>query len=273
MSVKVGVLLCCGEDGLLEHCESWQPIFCPLPAPSLMAVSGTKRAFLDNTEHLLWLGDQLFPVDGGVECLLLWHDHPLFLSGETDSLTLLEPSSGTPLFLAPAGIYPQDMCLLPDDTVAVCGGGAGVILLMHLPELQLIRRIQVPGSAQRIIPGGKWLYVLCTIEDDGLQSLLCRVDPRTCRYEPLYTLFGLPGALHINERGLWVSASESLYRFCPGEHRPMQVFPGFGLIRHIASRNSQLLLSDPIAGSLFLLKAGCMPRHLLDGDVGQAAFL
>lgn len=273
MSVKVGMLLCCGEDGLLEHRGSWQPVSCPLPAPSLMTISGTRRAFLDNTEHLLWFNDQLLSVASGMECLLMWRGFPLLLSGDTDCVTLLDASAGDPLFLAPAGVYPQDMCLLPDDAVAVCGGGAGAILLMHLPELQLIRRIQVPGSAQRIILAGKWLYVLCTIEDNGLQSLLCRVDPRSCRYEPLYTLFGLPGALHINDRGLWVSASENLYRFRPGEHRPMQVFPGFGLIRHIASRNNQLLLSDPVAGSLFLLEAGRTPRHLLDGDVGQAAFL
>lgn len=269
----MAVLLCCGEDGLLCHRNTWQTLSCPLPAPSLLCLSGDRRAIVDNSEHLLWMEDQLFSVDSGIEGMLLWQGQPLLLSGDTDCLTLLDPASGNPLFLAPAGVYPQDLCLLPGNAAAVCGGGSGSVLLFSLPELRLLRTLRVPGSAQRIACLGKWLYVLCTTEDDGLRTLLCRVDPHTGRCEPLTALPGLPGALYIDPRGLWVAVSETLYRFTPGERKPSFHLDGLGLVRHITGRQGLLLLSDQLLGTLFLLQPGKPLQPLWEGDVGQAAFL
>lgn len=267
------MLLCCGTDGLLRYRTAWQPISCPLPAPTLIACQDGIQAVLDNTEHLLWMHDRLVSVGSSIESLLLWQGCPLLLSGDTDCLTLLDADTLDPLFLSPVGVYPQDMCLLPGNIVAVCGGGAGTVLLLTLPELQLLRSIPVPGSAQRMIGLGKWLYVLCTTEDDGLRTLLCRVNLQGSRYDPLCTLPGLPGALHADQHGLWVAASETLYRFQLASHAPTQTLGGFGLIRHITSRQHQLLLSDPVLGTLWLMEPGRPPVALLEGDVGQALFI
>lgn len=269
----MSMLLCCGAEGLLCRRDCWQALSCPLPAPSLMCPGGDHWAILDNSEHLLWMEDHLFSVDSGIERLLLWQGRPLLLSGDTDCLSLLEPAGGNPLFLAPAGVYPQDMCLLPGNAVAVCGGGSGTVLVFSLPELRLMHTIPLPGSPQRIACLGKWLYVLCATEDDGLRTLLCRADPHARRYEPLATLPGLPGALYIDPRGLWVAVSETLYRFTPGERTPAFRLDRLGLVRHITGQQGTLLLSDQLLGTLFLLQPGRPLRPLKEGDVGQTAFL
>ena len=228
----------------------------------------------DNTQRLVWLGDVLFPVAGGVESLLLWQGKPLVLSGDGDSLTLHNPS-GTPLFLSPAGVYPQDMCLMPGGLVAVCGGAEGTVLILRLPELTAEGRIRVPGSVQRAAWQSGYLYVLCAVEEEGLRCLLGRIHPRTGRYEALSALPGLPGAILADGGNrLWVAASEALYCFRPGERAPRQRIGGFGLIRHMACRDHMLLLSDPVLGTLTLMAS---PFHrlqtLFTGDVGQALFL
>ena len=267
------MLLCCGAEGLLEYRLAWQTLSCPLPVPSLMACSGTHRAILDNTEHLLCLNDSLMNVDPGAECLLLWQDRPLVLSGETNAVTLLDPTSGTPLFLAPAGLYPQDMCFLPDDILAVCGGHAGTVLLLHLPELQPLAQIPLPGLPQRLTHQGRWLYVLCATEEFLPQSLLCRVNLRNAQTEVLQTFPGLPGALYADGRSLWICAGEGLYRLRPGERHAHRRLSGLGLVRHIAGKGRDLLLSDPVQGKLLLVRPHQPSQVLMEGDVGQTMYL
>ncbi|MGN0972238.1 MAG: hypothetical protein ACI4OY_09800 [Aristaeellaceae bacterium] len=270
----MAVLLCCGADGLMAHQGTWRRLSCPLPVPSLLAAQDGLVAIADNTQRLVWLGDALLPVAGGVEALLLWQGKPLVLSGEADSLTLLSPA-GSPLFLAPAGVFPQDMCLLPGGMVAVCGGAEGTVRLLRLPELTVEKIIRVPGSALRIAWQGGFLYILCAVEEEGLRCLLGRIHPCTGRYEALAVLPGLPGALLADgTTRLWIAASEALYCFRPGERSPRQRIGGFGLIRHMACREHQLLLSDPVNGTLTLLASPFhRPQVLLTGDVGQAVFL
>ena len=269
----MAMLLCCGEDGLLEYQQSWRTLSCPLPCPSLIAGSASHRAILDNTEHLLWLNDRLLPVASGIECLLIWRDHPLLLSGDTNALTLLDPVSGTPMFLAPGGVYPQDMCLLPGNAAAVCGGDIGKILLLQLPDLQLIRHIPVPGSARRLARLGRWLYILCATEDDASPTLLCRADLRSDRYEPLRTLPGLPGALYADDTGIWAAVSDKLYHFVPQTRTFTERCRSLGLVQHITGMNHCHLLSDTLLGALFLLEPHKSPRLLKEGDAGQAIFI
>lgn len=270
----MAVLLCCGADGLMEHHGAWRRLSCPLPVPSLLAAQDGAVAIADNTQRLVWLGDALFPVAGGVESLLLWQGKPLVLSGDGDSLTLFSPA-GTPLFLAPAGVYPQDMCLTPSGIVAVCGGAEGTVRLLRLPELTVEKVIRVPGSAQRIAWQGGFLYVLCAVEEGGLRCMMGRIHPRTGRYEALSVLPGLPGAILADGANrLWVAASEALYCFRPGERSPRQQIGSFGLIRHMACREHRLLLSDPVLGMLTLLPSPFhRPQVLTSGEVGQAVFL
>ena len=227
---------------------------------------------VDAPHRLLWMGEKLFPVDGGIEALLLWQGYPLLLSGDTDCLLLLDPQSGSPLVLTPVGVYPQDMCLMPGNAVAVCGGAEGAVHLLRLPELTIFRTIRVPGNAQRIAWQHGCLYVLCAAEDDGLCCLLCRLYPQTQRYEPLATLPGLPGALRGDGRGLWAAASEMLCYFPEGSTQPSVRLAGSGLIRHIDCQDGLVLTTDPLMGQIQLIRKD-RGRVLLEGDVQEARFL
>lgn len=270
----MALLVCCGADGLLEYTDQWRPIFCPLPSPQLIASGSAGRcAVIDNTQQLLWLGDQLFPVDPGVEKLLMWRDHPLVLSGETNALTLLDPATGTPLFLAPAGIYPQDMCFLSERTIAVGGGEDAMVHILRLPELSCEKSLVMSGAVQRIVCHNQWLYVLCEVIGE-LRCLLYRVHPASMRYELLLELPGPSGALHYGHQGIWVAAGEYLCQLRSEDHHLLQQRRGFGWIRFIAGWQGALLLSDAAQGILYRLAApGRFPELLLKGEVGQAAHL
>lgn len=268
----MAILALCGADGLLKYRYGWEQITCPLPSPTLLAQSGSLLAMVDVPHRLLWMGEKLFPVDPGIEALQLWQGHPLLLSGDTDCIMLLDPHSGSPLVLTPVGVYPQDMCLMPGNMVAVCGGAEGTVHLLHLPELTILRTIRVPGNAQRITWQHGWLYVLCAAEDDGLCCLLCRCHPQAQRYEPLDTLPGLPGALHGDGRGLWAAASESLYYFPDGKPPFSVQLGGFGLIRHIDCQDGLVLTTDPLMGQIRLIHRE-QGQVLLEGDAQEARFL
>ncbi len=268
----MAILALCGADGLREYRQGWEQITCPLPSPTLLAQGGGHLAMVDAPHRLLWMGEKLFPVDGGIEALLLWQGYPLLLSGDTDCLLLLDPQSGSPLVLTPVGVYPQDMCLMPGNAVAVCGGAEGAVHLLCLPELTIFRTIRVPGNAQRIAWQHGCLYVLCAAEDDGLCCLLCRLYPQTQRYEPLATLPGLPGALRGDGRGLWAAASEMLCYFPEGSTQPSVRLAGSGLIRHIDCQDGLVLTTDPLMGQIQLIRKD-RGRVLLEGDVQEARFL
>ena len=128
----MGILLGC-DKGLIMPCAP-QSLPCPLRRPDLIAHCRGRLAALDNTARLLWLGGEVYPADAGAEALLLLPGACLTLSGETDCLTLRDPSTGAPLLAAPVGVYPQDMCLVPGGLLAVCGGYDGTVRLLIAPE-------------------------------------------------------------------------------------------------------------------------------------------
>ncbi len=268
----MAILALCGADGLLEYRLGWEQLTCPLPSPTLLAQGDGLLAMVDAPHRLLWMGEKLFPVDAGIEALLLWQGYPLLLSGDTDCLLLLDPQTGSPLVLTPVGVYPQDMCLMPGNAVAVCGGAEGTVHLLRLPELTIFRTIRVPGNAQRIAWQHGFLYVLCAAEDDGMRCLLCRLHPQGRRYEPLDTLPGLPGTLRGDGRGLWAAASERLYYYPEGKTRATLQLGGFGLIRHIDCQDSMVLTTDPLMGQIQLIRKE-QGQVLLEGDVQDARFL
>lgn len=270
------ILLACGEEGLLEYHTRWERRACPLACPTLLARSGSRLAVLDDREHLLWNGERLLAVPAGVEAVTFWQERCLVLSGETDCLTLMEIDTGMPLVLAPAGVYPQELCLLPGGgTAAVCGGADGAVHLLALPGLQNLGSLRVPGSAQRIACQGGWLCVLCAVEDEGLQCLAVRIPLRGGRFEPMATLRGLPGAVRGDGRGgWWIAASECLCHLNERGQIDRRLM-GQGLIRHLDAQGTQLLVSDPVLGACTLVDATGrqMPRTLYEGDVRQAMWL
>ena len=290
---RMAILLGCGE-GLMMLEREWRVAECPLAGVTNIALEGGRIAALDNGAHQLWLGGEVLSAETGIESVRLWQGHCLTLSGDTDCLTLTDAATGELLLTTPVGVYPQDMCVLPNlGMVAVCGGADGTVRLLTLPDLTPVRTAHVPGNAQRIDASCGWLHVLCLTEDDGLQSLLCRVPiherhgrtdmhtrtdwhTQTDRYIPVATLPGLPGAIRADSTGgLWTAASERLYHFPRNSRVPDWSLPGFGLIRHIDCNGRWVLVTDPVMGLCALIDAtGRQPmRVLYEGDVGQGAFV
>lgn len=264
------MLLACGSSGLMACQGGWRRLPCPLPCPEMLVRDRSRLAVLDNTAHSVWAGRRIIPVSSGVEAMLLWQDSLLTLSGDTDCLTLISLHTGEPLLTIPAGVYPQDMCLLPGGrSLAVCGGADGTLRVIRLPELWEEQAISLPGSVQRVACAAGNLYALCALEDDGLCCQLCRIQGNG--WEALARWPGLPGAIHADDAGgLWVAASEVLCCFQQGQCRP---FNGeFGLIRHMDSRRGALLASDPVMDVLWLVQGG-QTKMLHEGNVQHGVFV
>ena len=272
----MAILLGCGE-GLMMLEREWRVAECPLAGVTNIALEGGRIAALDNGAHQLWLGGEVLPAETGIESVRLWQGHCLTLSGDTDCLTLTDAATGELLLTTPVGVYPQDMCVLPNlGMVAVCGGADGTVRLLTLPDLTPVKTAHVPGNAQRIDASCGWLHVLCLTEDDGLRCLLCRVPIHGERYDPVATLPGLPGAIRADRTGgLWTAASERLYHFPRGSRVPDWSLPGFGLIRHIDCRGRWVLVTDPVMGLCALVDStGRQPVQVVyEGDVGQGRFV
>ena len=263
------MLLACGDQGLMAHQNGWRALPCPLNRVDMIARDHHRIALLDNTTHAVWTGRRIIPVDSGIESMLLWQDCLLTLSGDTDCLTLLS-GTGVPLFTTPAGVYPQDMCLLPGQrSLAVCGGADSTLRIIRLPELQEEQAIRLHGSVQRAACLAGMLYTLCTLEDDGLCCEMCRIQGN--RWQPLARWPGLPGCLHADAAGgLWAASSERLGFFRRGEYHA--VTGEFGLIRHMDSHQGTLLASDPVLGQCLLVSPRSEVHTLYAGDVQHAVF-
>jgi len=268
----MGILLGC-DKGLIMPCAPETQLPCPLRSPDLIACCCGYLAALDNAERLLWLGGEVYAADAGAEALLILPGGCLTLSGDTDCLTLRDSSTGTPLLAAPVGVYPQDMCHVPGGLIAVCGGCDGTVRLLTARDLHTVKITRVPGCAQRINASRGWLHVLCLTEDEGLQTLLCRVPLRGERYEPVAVLPGIPGAVCADDSGgLWAAASEVLYHFPPEGRTPDRIIPGFGLIRHMDWQDGLLLVSDPVMEICALVERSGACRTVYEGAVQQAIF-
>lgn len=265
------ILLAGGKAGLMELRDAWRALPCPLACPSMLIRDGRRFALIDEERHALWTGRQVMSVDSGIEAALFWRDCLLLLSGDTDCLTLMDLQGGMRLLTTRAGVYPQDMCLLPGGRLAaVCGGAEGTLRIIRVPELTLERVLHLPGSVQRVACAADGLLVLCAQEDDGLRCLMGRV-PFGGGFEPLGTLPGLPGAVHVDGGGRWWAASsETLCRVDGGV--PQSVAGDFGLIRHMDSRGGALLTADPVLGLLCVVKNGAA-RIVYEGDVRDAGFI
>ena len=260
----MAVLIGCA-DGLYASGAPEKQMACPLDSVALLACAPGRLAAADVSARLLWNGRRVMSIDSGAEKLLWWRQNLLVLSGETDCLTLLDGQSGQPVTLAPAGVYPQDMCLMPPgDIAAVCGGADGTVRLMALPSLEVLRTFRVPGVASRIAWADGALHVLCTVEDGVLRCLACRIPLQSGRCEPMATFDGLPGAIAPDGRGgLWVGAGEKLYRL----RRTGAVdstTDGFGLIGGLYVAPQGLIIADQVGdcclqlhhGRFTLLRAG-----------------
>ena len=267
------IMLACGAEGLLEYRGAWRRLSCPLPCPTLLCPRSGTPIIVDESRHLLWTGAAVTPVDSGLEALLLWQNRALTLSGDTDCLTMLDLATGQPQMLTPAGVYPQDLCFVGANLVAVCGGADGMVRLIRLSDLQTVHEFQLSGTTQRVTYSGQELTVLCLVGDDGMQCQMCRIPLPGGALQRVCTMPGLPGALCPDGRGgVWMAVSERLAHFTRGESAPDVLLPDFGLIRHMSRLGGSVLTSDPVLGQCALVSANGRKQVLYEGDVQQAAF-
>lgn len=265
----MAVTLCGGSAGLWAYRDGWQRLPCPLPHPALLARSGAGLLVLDDRAQLLWDGRQLMPVPRGVEALLSWRGDALLLSGETDGVMRLSLATGQPLLVAPAGVYPQDACLMPGDVLAVCGGCDGTVRLLNPFSLRPLRTLTLPGITERIAWSGDALHVLCAVGNTAVRCQYWRI-PRAGAPQCVALLPGLPGAVCGDARGgAWVAATETLCRFPAGALRPDCSIGGTGLVRHMVCPGGRLMTCDPVLGCCTLFGPGGYPAATWHGDVGQ----
>ena len=264
------ILLCAGEDGLLlRHASVWHTLRCPLAAPSLLLATFPAPIVADNYARLLAVDQQLLPLPAGVEDAALWRGHALLLSGDADSLTLADLSTGLPLIMTSVGVYPQAVAVL-DNTAIVAGGADGNVRLLALPSLQTLNAWVFPGNVQRFAYQCGTLCVLSAVEDRGLCCLVSQLLLRTGRVTSLLTLRGLPGAVcGDGHGGWWVAASEQLCHFNAAMQLDHRV-DGVGLPRHLCPTAHGLLITDPVLGALLLLPPHEPMRTLYQGDVRHA---
>lgn len=263
----MAILAACGAKGLRLWDGVWREATCPLHRVTLLSPCGCPA---DTLSGLLWDGRQLLPLPPGTETVLRRQGTWLALSGEADSLWVMD-DTGQLLICTPCGVYPQDMCLT-GDALAVCGGADGRVHMLSLPEARVMRSFAVPGNVQRIAAQGERLCVLSAAGEEHIRCLAGVISLRTGRYEPLMTLPGLPGAVCAAGRGAWwIAASEQLcLADCRG--RVLRRLTGQGLIRSLCIRGDTLLCADPVlcACTLMDLRGQRTAVRLPAGDVHMA---
>lgn len=264
------MLLARGKQGLWRWEGTWRRVVCPLTHPMLISAG----AVADVQHRLAWDGRRVFALPPGVECMLRCPWGYLVLSGEADSLSLVD-FAGQLAVVTPAGVYPRGMCLLPDGRhIAVCGGAEGAIRLFSLPDLHLLRRIPVPGCVQQAACAGDTLCVLSLVEEGGLRCKVSLIDLDSGAERVLFTLPGLPGSVcHDGLNGWWVAASECLCRL-DGQGRCTFRQEGWGLITHMERKGTEMLLTDSVMGLCGWVDASNTDgaEILFRGDVCHACF-
>ena len=264
------MLLARGEQGLWCRERGWHQAACPLGMPTLLGAG----LVADVHARLAWDGRRVFPLPPGAECLMECPWGYLVLSGEADSVALLD-FRGQMVLTAPAGVYPQGMCMLPGGQhIAVCGGAEGMIRLFSLPDLHLMRRFSVPGCPQQAACAGDALCVLSLVEEGGLRCKVSLIPLNSGAERALFTLPGLPGSVcYDGLNGWWVAASE---RLCRLDARGRCVFrqDGWGLITHMERKGTEILLTDSVMGLCGRVDASNTDgaEILFRGDVCHACF-
>ena len=239
----------------------------PLTRVDTLGAGG--RLCVDNAQRLCAWGTRTFPCAPDVTDAACWRGCPLLLSGESDSITLHAPD-GMPLWTAPAGFAPRQLCLLPGGRcAAVACGLAGEVRLLRLPALTLLHACPVPGAACCLCWHQGALYAACVAGEGEIRGLLCRV-PFHAPAEVLAAVPGLPGALlSLPSGALLLGATERIYRFEGQPLRLTTVQAGFGLPRRMLVIQERLLVADPVQEALFTLSPAlrAKPAALLRGSV------
>lgn len=261
-----------GSNGLQRWRGQWMPVTTRLRHPTLLDVSGGQVALYDRADRLCCLNERCFAAPPGVELLRLHGGELFLLSGETNSLSRYD-DRGNLLVTTAAGIDPQDFCFFR-GMAAVCGHLDGCIHLLSLPELRPVSVIQTPGWPLRITGDDQTLAVLSVVQEEPTQTMLLRIDPVSGAYAPMALLGGWPGAVAMDQGGIWVATQERVVHFAEDSLVPDARLDGFGGIRFLAMRGGWGFIGDTMKGC-YLLQASRGEHHtrpLYQGELGQCCF-
>lgn len=198
---------------------------------------------VDHTAHTIWIRGQPFPCDRDIEAAVLWKEHALLLSSDTDCLSLWD-AQGL-IRTVRVGVYPQDVTV--DGNIAyVCGGADGQIHLLSLPDLYSLGSIPVSGMPERICVRDNHAYVLTLKPDDTVYTELLKLHLTTGDCIVIARYPGLPGSIAADTEGLWVGLSEQLLHLPQDAAEPDAVFEGFGLPRCIQIHENTVLVQDSL---------------------------
>ena len=263
----MAILAACGAQGLRRWDGAWRRMACPLQQATLITPRGGAA---DVPSRLMWDGRRTLPLPPGTEVILRHGGLWLALSGEADSLWVMD-AGGQLLVCTPCGVYPQDMCLA-GDALAVCGGADSRVHLLSLPEARMLRVIAVPGNVQRIAAWGNRLCVLSVLGEERIRCQAGVIALPAGGYEPLLTLPGLPGAVCADGAGgWWIATSEQLIRV-DRQGRLLRRIGGLGLIRSLQAQGERLIAADPVLGALILAE-GRGTEVIPAGEICMAAMM
>ena len=164
---------------------------------------------VDNEAHVLHFGERAFPCDRDVEAVKRWRGHALLLSSDTDCLSLWDEEGL--IRTARVGVYPQDVAVA-GDTAVVCGGADGRLHLLSLPDLFETADFPLPGMPERLCLRGDKAWVLTLLPEPEVHTMLLTIDLSTEKWTELRRFGGIPEAIAVDERGLWVAVSEGAVR-------------------------------------------------------------
>lgn len=134
------------------------------------------------------------PLPPGVCALAAFGNRICALSSEADSVIVFSGRTGAPLWAAPCGVCPRDLCVSPcGQYLAVAGGAAGEVLLLDT-QLRCQAVFRVPGAACAVCFLPRGLAALCAVEDRELSARLFRVTPRGVT-EEIFLFPAIPCAL------------------------------------------------------------------------------
>ncbi|MBQ9263480.1 MAG: hypothetical protein IJ189_04630 [Clostridia bacterium] len=164
-----------------------------------------------------------FPGPPGVGGMTAGDGMIYLLSSDADSISAYASSDGSLLCAAPAGVYPQGLCVRPDGhRIAVAGGAAGEILLFDA-QLRLLRSHRVPGMAVGVGFLPKGMAALCAVGDREISTLLLRISPWGVT-EELFSCPEAPCCLHAAADGCAVGCHGAVH-FLRSDGRTRRTLP------------------------------------------------
>lgn len=200
---------------------------------------------VDDAAHLLHFGERAFPCDRDIVAAYPWKEYALLLSADTDCLSLWD-ADGL-IRTAQVGVYPQGMAV-SEDAAWVCGGTDGLLHQLALPTLRETAEFALPGMPERVCPHDDAVWVLSLLPEPEVCTVLLRVTPKAAEVQEITRFAGIPGALTVDDAGLWVGVTEQVLHLPWDAAAPDVVVEGIGLAERIEVQANGVIITDGLEG-------------------------